>query len=129
MSGGDFGGFERVLRVGEGRRLKRLRSQAEYIGTLEPEFEKLSDDELKAKTSEFRQRVANGEALEDILFEAFATVREAFKRSMDGIRLFDVQMMGGIVLHEGDIAEMRTGEGKTFVATMPLYLNSLTGQN
>src|SRR4051794_7008289 len=129
MSGGDFGGFERVLRVGEGRRLKRLRSQAEYIGTLEPEFEKLSDDELRAKTSEFRQRVANGEALEDILFEAFATVREAFKRSMDGIRLFDVQMMGGIVLHEGDIAEMRTGEGKTFVATMPLYLNSLTGQN
>src|SRR4051794_5812785 len=129
MSGGDFGGFERVLRVGEGRRLKRLRSQAEYIGTLEPEFEKLSDDELRAKTSEFRQRVANGEALEDILFEAFATVREAFKRSMDGIRLFDVQMMGGIVLHEGDIAEMKTGEGKTLVATMPLYLNSLGGQN
>ena len=129
MPGGDFGGFERVLRVGEGRRLKRLRSQAEYIGTLEPEFEQLSDDELKGKTSEFRQRVANGEALEDILFEAYAAVREAFKRSMDGIRLFDVQMMGGIVLHEGDIAEMKTGEGKTFVATMPLYLNSLTGDN
>jgi preprotein translocase subunit SecA len=129
MPGGDFGGFERVLRVGEGRRLKRLRSQAEYIGTLEPEFEQLSDEELKGKTSEFRQRVANGEALEDLLFEAFATVREAFKRSMDGVRLFDVQMMGGIVLHEGDIAEMKTGEGKTFVATMPLYLNSLTGEN
>jgi preprotein translocase subunit SecA len=128
MPGGDFGGFERVLRVGEGRRLKRLRSQAEYIGTLEPELEQLSDEELKGKTAEFRQRVANGEALEDILFEAFATVREAFKRSMD-VRLFDVQMMGGIVLHEGDIAEMKTGEGKTFVATMPLYLNSLTGQN
>ena len=120
--------FERFLRVGEGRRLKRLRSQAEYIGTLEPELEKLSDEELKGKTAEFRQRVANGEALEDILFEAFATVREAFKRAM-GVRLFDVQMMGGIVLHEGDIAEMKTGEGKTFVATMPLYLNSLTGQN
>ena len=128
MSGGDFGGFERVLRVGEGRRLKRLRSQAEYIGTLEPELEKLSDEELKGKTAEYRQRVANGETLEDILFEAFATVREAFKRTM-GVRLFDVQMMGGIVLHEGDIAEMRTGEGKTFVATMPLYLNSLTGRN
>jgi preprotein translocase subunit SecA len=128
MSGGDFAGFERVLRVGEGRRLKRLRSQAEYIGTLEPELEKLSDDELKGKTAEFRQRVANGEALEDILFEAYATVREAFKRTM-GVRLFDVQMMGGIVLHEGDIAEMRTGEGKTFVATMPLYLNALTGRN
>src|SRR6187200_3316487 len=129
MPGDDFGGFERFLRVGEGRRLKRLRNQAEYIGTLEPEFEKLSDEELKGKTAEFRQRVGNGEALEDILFEAFATVREAFKRSMDGVRLFDVQMMGGIVLHEGDIAEMRTGEGKTFVATMPLYLNSLTGDN
>jgi preprotein translocase subunit SecA len=128
MAGGDFGGFERVLRVGEGRRLKRLRNQAEYIGTLEPEFEQLSDEELKGKTSEFRQRVANGEALEDVLFEAYATVREAFKRSM-GVRLFDVQMMGGIVLHEGDIAEMKTGEGKTFVATMPLYLNSLTGEN
>jgi preprotein translocase subunit SecA len=129
MAGSDFGGFERVLRVGEGRRLKRLRSQAEYIGTLEPEFEQLSDEELKGKTSEFRQRVANGEALEDILFEAYAAVREAFKRTMDGVRLFDVQMMGGIVLHEGDIAEMKTGEGKTFVATMPLYLNSLTGEN
>ena len=129
MPGDDFGGFERFLRVGEGRRLKRLRSQAEYIATLEPEFEQLSDEELKGKTAEFRQRVANGEALEDILFEVFATVREAFKRSMGGVRLFDVQMMGGIVLHEGDIAEMKTGEGKTFVATMPLYLNSLTGQN
>jgi preprotein translocase subunit SecA len=129
MPGNDYGGFEKFLRVGEGRRLKRLRSQAEYIGTLEPEFEQLSDEELKGKTSEFRQRVANGESLEDILFEAFAAVREAFKRAMDGIRLFDVQMMGGIVLHEGDIAEMKTGEGKTFVATMPLYLNSLTGEN
>ncbi|TMK79977.1 MAG: preprotein translocase subunit SecA [Actinobacteria bacterium] len=114
--------------MGEGRRLKRLRDQAEYIATLEPEFEKLSDEELRGKTSEFRQRVENGEALEDILFEVYATVREAFKRAMD-IRLFDVQMMGGIVLHEGDIAEMKTGEGKTFVAAMPLYLNSLTGQN
>src|SRR4029453_8209625 len=128
MPGNDYGGFEKFLRVGEGRRLKRLRSQAEYIGTLEPEFEQLSDEELKGKTSEFRQRVANGESLEDILFEAFAAVREAFKRSMGGVRLFDVQMMGGIVLHEGDIAEMKTGEGKTFVATMPLYLNSLPGE-
>src|SRR5438093_1350193 len=128
MPGDDYGGFERFLRVGEGRRLKRLRSQAEYIGTLEPELEKLSDDELKGKTAEFRQRVENGEALEDILFEAFATVREAAKRGL-GQRPFDVQLMGAIVLHEGDIAEMKTGEGKTLVATMPLYLNSLTGQN
>jgi preprotein translocase subunit SecA len=124
----DYGTFEKVLRMGEGRRLKRLASQADYIATLEPDLEKLSDDELRGKTAEFRQRVANGEALEDLLFEAFATVREAFKRAMD-VRLFDVQMMGGIVLHEGDIAEMKTGEGKTFVATMPLYLNSLTGDN
>jgi preprotein translocase subunit SecA len=128
MSTSASGTFEKVLRMGEGRRLKRLASQAAYITSLEPEFEQLSDDELKGKTAEFRQRVENGEAIEDLLFEVFATVREAFKRTMD-IRLFDVQMMGGIVLHEGDIAEMRTGEGKTFVATMPLYLNSLTGQN
>jgi preprotein translocase subunit SecA len=128
MASSASGTFEKVLRMGEGRRLKRIASQADYIATLEPEFEKLSDEELKGKTAEFRQRVENGEAIEDLLFEAFATVREAFKRTMD-IRLFDVQMMGGIVLHEGDIAEMRTGEGKTFVATMPLYLNSLTGQN
>ncbi len=109
MPAESYGTLERVLRMGEGRRLKRLRDQAEYIATLEPEFEKLSDEELRGKTSEFRQRVENGEALEDILFEVYATVREAFKRAMD-IRLFDVQMMGGIVLHEGDIAETtRTG--------------------
>src|SRR5437016_3908864 len=123
-----LGSFEKVLRVGEGRRLKRLGEQAAYIGSLEPDFEKLSDADLAAKTVEFRQRVENGEHLDEVLFEAFATVREAFKRTM-GIRLFDVQLMGGIVLHEGDIAEMKTGEGKTFVATQPLYLNSLTGRN
>jgi preprotein translocase subunit SecA len=123
-----LGGFEKVLRVGEGRRLKQLKKQAAYIGTLEPDFEKLSDAELAAKTSEFRQRIENGEPLEEVLFEAYAAVREAFKRTM-GIRLFDVQLMGGIVLHEGDIAEMKTGEGKTFVAVQPLYLNALTGEN
>ncbi len=123
-----LGGFEKFLRVGEGRRLKRLRNQAAYIGTLEPEFEALSDEQLAAKTTEFRERVENGEQLEDLLFEAYAAVREAFKRAM-GVRLFDVQLMGGIALHEGDIAEMKTGEGKTFVAVQPLYLNALTGQN
>jgi preprotein translocase subunit SecA len=128
MAGSDFGGFERVLRMGEGRRLKRLRGQADYIASLEPELEQLSDDDLRGQTAKFKQRLENGEPLEELLFEVYATVREAFKRTMD-IRLFDVQMMGGIVLHEGDIAEMKTGEGKTFVATMPLYLNSLTGQN
>ncbi|HEV2712264.1 MAG TPA: preprotein translocase subunit SecA, partial [Gaiellaceae bacterium] len=123
-----LGSFERFLRVGEGRRLKRLKSQAEYVGTLEPEFETLSDDELAAKTAEFRQRIERGATPEDVLFEAYAAVREAFKRTMD-VRLFDVQVMGGIALHEGDIAEMKTGEGKTFVAVQPLYLNALGGDN
>jgi preprotein translocase subunit SecA len=121
------GSFEKVLRVGEGRRTKRLQQQAEYISGLEPDFEKLTDEQLVAKTVEFKQRIENGEHVDDLLFEAFAAVREAFKRTI-GVRLFDVQLMGGIVLHEGDIAEMKTGEGKTFVATQPLYLNALTGR-
>src|SRR5712671_5870815 len=121
-----LGSFEKVLRVGEGRRTKRLQQQAGYITTLEPDFEKLSDEELAAKTVEFKQRVENGEHLDEILFEAFAAIREAFKRTME-VRLFDVQLMGGIVLHEGDIAEMKTGEGKTFVATQAMYLNALAG--
>src|SRR6187455_2808721 len=127
MPSDDYGTFEKVLRLGEGRRLKRLAAQAAHITTLEPDFESLSDAELRGKTAEFKQRVENGESLEDLLFEAFAVVREAFKRAM-GVRLFDVQMMGGIVLHEGDIAEMKTGEGKTFVAVQPLYLNGLAGR-
>src|SRR4051812_5803238 len=122
-----LGSFEKVLRVGEGRRLKRLAEQAVYIGTLEADFEALSDEELAGKTAELRERHANGETLDELLFEAFAAVREAFKRTMD-VRLFDVQLMGGIVLHEGDIAEMKTGEGKTFVATQALYLNAIAGQ-
>src|SRR5947208_4266583 len=119
-----LGSLEKVLRAGEGRRLKRLAEQAAYVGTLEPEFEQLSDEDLAAKTVEFRQRLENGESLDELLFEAFAAVREAFKRTL-GVRLFDVQLMGGIVLHEGDIAEMKTGEGKTFVAAQALYLNAL----
>ncbi|HTZ05406.1 MAG TPA: preprotein translocase subunit SecA [Gaiellaceae bacterium] len=122
-----LGSFEKVLRMGEGRRLKRLAEQASYIGTLEPEFEQLSDADLAAKTVEFKQRYENGESLDDLVFEAFAAIREAFKRTI-GVRLFDVQLMGGIVLHEGDIAEMKTGEGKTFVATQALYLNGLSGR-
>src|SRR5205085_5591727 len=98
-----LGSLEKVLRFGEGRRLKRLAEQAAYIATLEPEFEAYSDDELAAKTTEFRERIANGESVDELVFEAFATVREAFKRTM-GVHLFDVQAMGGIVLHEGDIA-------------------------
>src|SRR2546429_3148033 len=123
-----LGSLEKVLRVGEGRRRKRLRSRADYIPSLEPESERLSDAELVGKPAEFRQRIENGEPVDELVFDAFAAVREAFKRTM-GIRLFDVQLMGGIVLHEGDIAEMRTGEGKTFVAVQPLYLNALDGRS
>jgi preprotein translocase subunit SecA len=119
-----LGTFEKALRFGEGRRMKRLAEQAAYIATLEPDFQKLSDEELRGKTVEFRQRLENGETLEELLFEAFAAVREARVRESDQ-RIFDVQMMGGIVLHEGDIAEMKTGEGKTFVASLALYLNAL----
>ena len=126
MPSADFGKFEKVLRLGEGRRVKRLQEQAAYIATLEPDFQALSDDELRAKTVEFRERLENGESLDELLFEAFAAVREARWRESQQ-RMFDVQMMGGIVLHEGDIAEMKTGEGKTFVASMALYLNGLTG--
>src|SRR6059036_599361 len=122
-----LGSFEKVLRAGEGRRMKRLKQQAAYITSLEPDFQKLSDEELRAKTTEFRERFANGETLEDLLFEAFAAVREARKRASDQ-RMFDVQLMGGIVLHEGDVAEMKTGEGKTFVASLALYLNALEGR-
>src|SRR5438128_1315555 len=118
--------FDDFLRFGEGRRLKRLAAQADYVATLEPDFERLSDAELAAKTAEFRQRLDNGEPLDDLVFEAYAAVREAGKRAL-GQRIFDVQVMGGIVLHEGDIAEMKTGEGKTLVATQPLYLNALPG--
>src|ERR1043165_2727825 len=104
--------------------MKRLADQAAYITTLEPEFQALSDDELRGKTVEFRERLENGETLEELLVEAFAAVREARVRESDQ-RMFDVQLMGGIVLHEGDVAEMKTGEGKTFVASLALYLNAL----
>jgi preprotein translocase subunit SecA len=123
----DSSGFERFLRVGEGRRLKRLQEQAAYTTTLEPEYEKLSAADLQGKTAEFRQRLENGENLDELVFEAFAAVREARKRASNQ-RMFDVQLMGGIVLHEGDIAEMKTGEGKTFVASLALYLNGLAGR-
>jgi preprotein translocase subunit SecA len=122
-----LGGMEKVLRVGEGRRIKRLKEQAAYITSLEPQYEKLSDAELQGLTAAFRQRLENGESLDELVFDAFAAVREARKRASDQ-RMFDVQLMGGIVLHEGDIAEMKTGEGKTFVASLALYLNGLTGK-
>ncbi|TML03554.1 MAG: preprotein translocase subunit SecA [Actinobacteria bacterium] len=122
-----LGSLEKILRVGEGRRMKRLADQAGYITTLEPDFRALSDEELRAKTAEFRERLERGESLEQLLFEAFAAVREARLRESNQ-RMFDVQLMGGIVLHEGDVAEMKTGEGKTFVASLALYLNALEGK-
>ncbi|RFP80303.1 preprotein translocase subunit SecA [Hydrogenophaga borbori] len=109
------------------RLLKQFRKTVERINALEPQFEKLGDDELKAKTEAFRQRLAQGETLDALLPEAFAVVREASKRVMK-MRHFDVQLMGGIALHSGKIAEMRTGEGKTLTATLPVYLNALAGQ-
>jgi preprotein translocase subunit SecA len=112
---------------GNEREIARLRKRVARINALEPDMEKLSDDELRAKTVEFRDRLANGEKLDNLLIEAFAVVREGSKRVL-GQRHFDVQMMGGIVLHEGRVAEMKTGEGKTLVATLPSYLNGLTGE-
>ena len=109
------------------RELKRLQPLVDRVDALEPEFERLSDAELRAKTDQFRARYQKGEKLDNLLPEAFAAVREAAKRTL-GQRHFDVQLMGGVVLHQGRIAEMKTGEGKTLVATLPLYLNSLTGQ-
>ncbi len=108
------------------RYVKSLGSLVAQINEVEPELEKLSDDALRARTAEFKQRLADGTDLDDLLVEAFATVREAAKRTL-GQRHFDVQLMGGIVLHRGMIAEMKTGEGKTLVSTLPVYLNALTG--
>ncbi|GIU79168.1 MAG: protein translocase subunit SecA [Bryobacteraceae bacterium] len=108
------------------REVKKLRPIVQAINSLEPSLQSLSDAELAAKTSEFRQRLANGQPLDDLLVEAFAVVREASRRVLN-MRHFDVQLIGGIVLHQGKIAEMKTGEGKTLVATLPVYLNALTG--
>ena len=113
--------------MGEGRKLKVLQNRVETVSALEPEIEKLSDPELRKKTDEFRERLAGGETLDDLLPEAFAVVREVSRRTL-GMRPFDEQIMGGIVLHEGKIAEMKTGEGKTLAATMPVYLNALEGK-
>lgn len=109
------------------RLLKQYRRTVEQINALEPSLEPLSDEQLRGKTQEFRERIAKGEALDDLLPEAFAVVREASKRVMR-MRHFDVQLMGGMALHQGKIAEMRTGEGKTLTATLPVYLNALTGK-
>ena len=109
------------------QQLRRLQPIVDEINALEPEMQKLSDDQLRAKTDEFKDRLAHGETLDDILPEAFAVVRETARRTI-GLRPFDVQLIGGIVIHRGKIAEMKTGEGKTLVATMPAYLNALVGK-
>ena len=119
--------LEKILRVGEGRTLKKLERLAKTIDELEPSFEALSDEELREETNEFRERLENGETLDDLLPEAFAAVREAAKRTI-GLRPFTVQLMGGANLHHGNISEMKTGEGKTLVATLPAYLNALAGK-
>ena len=109
------------------RELKRIRPLVDQINQLEQQVSPLSDDQLRAKTSEFKERIEKGESLDQILPEAFAVVREAAKRVL-GERHYDVQLIGGIVLHEGTIAEMATGEGKTLVSTLPAYLNALKGE-
>src|SRR6056297_2151531 len=109
------------------RKVKATRPLVAKINALEPEFEALSDSGLLEKTEEFRKRVAGGESLDALLPEAFANCREAARRAL-GLRAFDVQLMGGIFLHQGNISEMKTGEGKTLVATFPAYLNALTGR-
>ncbi|MEE9562719.1 MAG: preprotein translocase subunit SecA, partial [Thermoanaerobaculia bacterium] len=109
------------------RDIKRMQPVVAAINTLEPEIEALSDDELRAKSVEFRRQLEQGVELDDLLIPAFAVVREAARRTVE-MRPFDVQLIGGIVLHQGKIAEMKTGEGKTLVATMPVYLNALTGR-
>src|SRR3954447_20312902 len=109
------------------RRLKTYRPKVAAINALEPQLAALSDEELRVRTDAFRAELAAGRTLDDILVPAFATVREAAKRTL-GQRHFDVQLIGGMVLHEGGIAEMKTGEGKTLVATLPVYLNALAGK-
>src|SRR5665648_922685 len=118
--------LDRVLRIGEGRILKKLANIAHQVNALEDSFSALSDAELREETDRFKARLADGETLDDLLPEAFAAVREAAKRTL-GQRHFDVQLMGGAALHLGSIAEMKTGEGKTLVGTLPAYLNALSG--
>ncbi|MGH3322567.1 MAG: preprotein translocase subunit SecA, partial [Streptosporangiaceae bacterium] len=119
--------IDKVLRVGEGKQQRRLRRIAEQVNSVEEDFLQMSDEELRGQTPDFRKRLESGEDLDDLLPEAFATVREAGKRTL-GQRHFDVQIMGGAALHLGNVAEMKTGEGKTLVSTLAAYLNALAGK-
>ena len=122
-----MGIIEKIFGTHSEHELKRIYPIVDHIDALEPEMQKLSDEELKEKTKEFKERLAKGETLDDLLPEAFAVVREAAVRVL-GMRHYRVQMIGGIILHQGRIAEMKTGEGKTLVSTLPAYLNALTGE-
>ncbi|HMT26433.1 MAG TPA: preprotein translocase subunit SecA, partial [Microthrixaceae bacterium] len=122
-----MGIFDKLLRVGEGRKVRALADLVPDILALDSELQALDDDRLRAKTGEFRQRLANGEELDNLLIEAFAVMREAATRVI-GQRHYEVQLMGGAALHFGWVAEMKTGEGKTLVSTLPVYLNGLSGK-
>ena len=119
--------LDKILRAGDGKRLKAAQSIVAPVNALEPEMQALSDDQLRAKTTEFKDRLANGEALEHLMIEAFAVIRETAIRTI-GQRHYDVQLVGGAALHWGSVAEMKTGEGKTLVSTLPVYLNALSGK-
>src|SRR5438874_6315653 len=118
--------IERALRIGEGKKFKDFEKRVGRINDFEPELELDSDDELRERADALRERARNGEPLDELLHESFALTREASKRTL-GQRHFDVQLIGGMVLHDGSIAEMKTGEGKTLTATLPVVLNSLAG--
>src|SRR5215210_2032397 len=119
--------LDRALRLGEGKQFKQYAKRVDRINSWEPELELLDDDELRAQADSLRERARNGEPLDDLLQETFAVVREVSKRTM-GMRHFDVQLIGGMVLHAGSIAEMKTGEGKTLTATLAVALNALAGK-
>ncbi|MFR5072762.1 MAG: DEAD/DEAH box helicase [Bianqueaceae bacterium] len=119
--------LEKIFGSQSAKELKRIQPQVDGILALEPDMEKLSDEELRGKTIEFKERLDKGETLDDLLVEAYAVVREAAQRTL-GQKHFPVQLLGGIILHQGRIAEMKTGEGKTLTATLPSYLNALTGE-
>ena len=122
-----MGIIEKIIGTYSSREIKKILPLVDKIEALDETMQKLSDAELRAKTDEFKKRLANGETLDDILVEAFAVVREAAYRVLN-MKHFRVQLIGGIILHQGRIAEMKTGEGKTLVATLPVYLNALTGK-
>ncbi|HLT61145.1 MAG TPA: DEAD/DEAH box helicase, partial [Microlunatus sp.] len=122
-----MGLMDRLLRVGEGRKLREIEKVAKVVAEMESDFEAMSDEELRGQTAAFRKRLEDGETLDYIEPEAYATVREASRRVL-GKRHFDVQIMGGAALHRGNIAEMKTGEGKTLVAVLASYLNALAGE-